>query len=63
MGYVLQVTIDDKFFQHSFVYPDLSSESDDLQEYIASDLLEISHKRALETSGEWALIRISMYHT
>lgn len=46
-----QIIIDDKFFNHSFVYPDLSSEEVELQEYIAKDLLEISHKRALERSG------------
>ena len=34
------------------MYPDFSSEGTDLQEYIASDLLETSHKRALERSGE-----------
>lgn len=34
------------------MYPDLSAETEDLQEYIANDLLEISHKRALENTGE-----------
>lgn len=43
--------IDEKFFRHSFVYPDFSSEEETLQEYIATDLLEISHKKALERSG------------
>ena len=34
------------------MYPDLSSEGEELQEYIATDLLETSHKRALERSGK-----------
>lgn len=49
---LVQVTIDEKFFHHSFVYPDFSSESQELQQYIAKDLLEVSHKRALEHSGK-----------
>lgn len=47
----LQIIIDEKFFHHSFVYPDFSTEVAELQEYIAKDLLEMSHKRALEKSG------------
>ena len=50
--YCAQVTIDEQFFHHSFVYPDFSAEQKDLQEFIAADLLEVSHKRALERSGE-----------
>lgn len=48
-----QVIIDEKFFNHSFVYPNFSSEELALQDFIASDLLEVSHKKALEKSGEW----------
>ena len=49
---IIQIIIDEQFFHHSFVYPDFSTEDAELQEYIAKDLLEISHKRALERSGE-----------
>ena len=50
--YFVQVIIDEKFFTHSFGYPDFSAEDQSLQDYIAGDLLEVSHKRALERSGE-----------
>ena len=33
------------------MYPDLSAEDPELQQYISSDLLEVSHKRALECNG------------
>ena len=48
----LQMTIDERFFHHSFSYPDFSEESDDLQQFIANDLFEMTHKKALERSGE-----------
>ena len=57
MLYCAQVTIDEQFFHHSFVYPDFSAEPKDLQEFIAADLLEVSHKRALERSGEGCVVR------
>lgn len=46
-----QLTIDDQFFRHSFIYPDFSSEPEALQQFIASDLIETSHKNHLEKSG------------
>ncbi len=46
-----KVTIDDKFFRHSFIYPDLSSEPEALQQFIATDLIETAHKLALEKAG------------
>ena len=47
------MSIDEQFFHHSFSYPDFSDESEELQEFIANDLLETTHKKALERSGEW----------
>ncbi len=47
-----QVTFDEKFFHHSFVYPDFSAEVGALQEFIAADLIEVSMKKALERLGE-----------
>jgi hypothetical protein len=47
------MSIDEKFFHHSFSYPDFSDESEELQEFIAIDLLETTHKKALEKSGQW----------
>lgn len=46
-----QLMINDQFFRHSFVYPDFSTETEELQEFIANDLLEGTHKKALERSG------------
>ena len=47
-----QIIIDEKFFHHSFSYPDFTEESNELQTFIDEDLLETSHKKALERSGE-----------
>lgn len=47
-----QVMIDDQFFRHSFVYPDFSLEPEDLQEFIVADLVDLSHRNALERSGK-----------
>ncbi len=46
-----QVSFDEKFFHHSFVYPDFSAEDGALQEFIAADLIEVSMKKALERLG------------
>ena len=46
------MSIDEQFFHHSFSYPDFSDESEELQEFIASDLLETTHKKALERFGQ-----------
>ena len=47
-----QTVIDDQFFRHSFMYPDFSALAQDLQEFIASDLLDVSIKTSLEKSSE-----------
>ena len=47
-----QTVIDDQFFRHSFVYPDFSCEPQDLQEFIASDLIDVSVKTSLEKNSE-----------
>ncbi len=46
------MTFDEKFFHHSFVYPDFSAEVGALQDFIAADLIEVSMKKALEKLGE-----------
>ena len=47
-----QTIIDDHFFRKSFVFPDFSKESADLQEFIASDLIDVSVKSNLEKNSE-----------
>ena len=47
-----QTVIDEQFFRHSFVYPDFSSLEQELQEFIASDLIDVSIKNSLERNGE-----------
>ena len=51
VGEELVPTIDDKFFHHTFVFPDVSFDERDYAEYLMNDLLEISHKTVLEKSG------------
>ena len=48
----LQQVFDEQFFKHSFLHPDFSSEPEDLQKFIDSDIREISHKHTLEKSGK-----------
>ena len=47
-----QTVIDDQFFRHSFIYPDFSSQPEDLQRFIASDLIDVSIKVSLERNSE-----------
>lgn len=49
---LFQKVFDEQFFKHSFLFPDVSKESEDLQKFITSDITEKSHKYALEKSGK-----------
>lgn len=52
VGEELIPTIDEKFFQHTFLFPDVSGqEPPGFVEFLSSDLLELSHKSALEKTG------------
>ena len=52
VGEELIPTIDEKFFQHTFLFPDVSGQEPlGFVEFLSSDLLELSHKSALEKTG------------
>lgn len=52
VGEELVPTIDEKFFQHTFLFPDvMGQEPRDFAEFLSNDLLELSHKSALEKTG------------
>ena len=52
VGEELVPVIDDKFFQHTFLFPNVSMFTpSELMEFLANDLLEISHKKSLERTG------------
>ena len=53
-----QLTINDQFFRHSFIYPDFSAETEELQEFIAKDLIEATHKKTLERSGMCTCVHV-----
>lgn len=52
VGEELVSTIDEKFFQHTFLFPDvMGQDPPDFVEFLSNDLLELSHKSALEKTG------------
>lgn len=52
VGEELIPTVDEKFFQHTFLFPDVTGQDPlDFVEFLSNDLLELSHKSALEKTG------------
>ena len=51
-----QQVFNEQFFQHSFLFPDLTLVTPELRDYITDSLLEKSHKVVLERSGEASFI-------
>ena len=50
---------DEQFFRHSFLYPDITGENQEIQDFVAEDIIEISHKSVLEKSSK---ILIKLHH-